>query len=886
MGHGRTLLCTLVACLAALLLLAAGASALPPATTTFVVNDSGDASGASCAPAVAGCTLRSAIEQANATSAATPVAIHFALASPTVTLSGTDLPAITRTTAVNSNGTTIIDGCAPSGVPPCITLQRGASGPVNGLATAGGSAGVTITGLTVTGFTSGVLLQGDSSTVGGSGNTGHANVFTGNANGVRIWGGDDDLIAGSWFGVAKDGTTTSGQGNQRAIRIIGTALGGQPADRALRNVVGGASDSLGDPAGCTGRCNLIVNSSVAGVDLNGTAASEWPAGPPPSPLGDLSGGTTIEGNWIGYKPELTSAASGNDVGVLVGAAGHVSIGYGDTHHGNDIAGNRIGVDQSGAGELWLDTNFLGLDPTGDTSLPNTEADANLTGSAGDHAVAWHNQFGPSPIGLALSGPGGEAYGNILRRPMGAPATFSTAAVIVGPHADHAFVGGTATGGLPSGCLSLLDLCNSIGGTGPGAPGIWLQGADHIRILGNAIGSMLSFVPSLPLAGPPIRITDTAAFSSSDVTIGGGQPKDWNALERMTGPAVDVEGHATGVAILDNIGFATTFADPAAGLFTDLVPATGPGNGGPVNDAIQPPVVRAVTTGGISGTATPGATIRVLQQQRADDPSDPEPGKPPPEGYTFPIDPGATTAAPDGSWSIVFTAALRRNQKVMASQATASGSSEYTAPQGAAKAPDLPTVAITDGPSGTVPTTAATFTFTTTTPGATFECAIDGSDLAPCTSPYTTTVDAGLHQFRVRARLGAAAGLPASRVWVVELPAVPPPGGTATKPSATKPAAIALSAIAMLPSNRRCVSRRSFRIRLRAPKGVRMTAARVTLNGGHARTYRGHSLSTLVSLRGLPKGTVRVSVRVTLSDGRVVTASRTYRTCTIRKAKRR
>lgn len=77
--------------------------------------------------------------------------------------------------------------------------------------------------------------------------------------------------------------------------------------------------------------------------------------------------------------------------------------------------------------------------------------------------------------------------------------------------------------------------------------------------------------------------------------------------------------------------------------------------------------------------------------------------------------------------------------------------------------------ITSGPSGTVSSTSARFAFASSTPGATFECSLDGAAFASCTSPIDY---AGLsqsdHAFSVRAVAdGSADPSPAQRSWTVD-----------------------------------------------------------------------------------------------------------------------
>lgn len=90
-------------------------------------------------------------------------------------------------------------------------------------------------------------------------------------------------------------------------------------------------------------------------------------------------------------------------------------------------------------------------------------------------------------------------------------------------------------------------------------------------------------------------------------------------------------------------------------------------------------------------------------------------------------------------------------------------------------------------------------------------------------------------------------------------------------------------LASLPATRRCLSRRSFRIRLRVPRGVRVREARVHVNGKRVAVRRGSRFTAPVDLRRLPRGKFKVKVTIVLADGRKVVGTRTYRTCA-RKAK--
>ena len=90
----------------------------------------------------------------------------------------------------------------------------------------------------------------------------------------------------------------------------------------------------------------------------------------------------------------------------------------------------------------------------------------------------------------------------------------------------------------------------------------------------------------------------------------------------------------------------------------------------------------------------------------------------------------------------------------------------------------PDTAITAGPSGTVSSTGASFAFSASETGSSFECRLDGSAWAPCGPPkaYSSLV-AGSHSFEVRATdvAGNTDPTPATRAWTISPP--PPPADT-------------------------------------------------------------------------------------------------------------
>jgi uncharacterized delta-60 repeat protein len=119
-------------------------------------------------------------------------------------------------------------------------------------------------------------------------------------------------------------------------------------------------------------------------------------------------------------------------------------------------------------------------------------------------------------------------------------------------------------------------------------------------------------------------------------------------------------------------------------------------------------------------------------------------------------------------------------------------------------------------------------------------------------------------------------------------AQPQPPAATPIPSLPKPVfpaplpALKGSAAFTLPSAKKCVSRRRFRIRLKNPKGTKLVSAVVKLNGKKVKSVKGKRLSAPVDLRGLPKGRFTVKVEAVTADGRKVSETRRYRTCAPRK----
>lgn len=96
---------------------------------------------------------------------------------------------------------------------------------------------------------------------------------------------------------------------------------------------------------------------------------------------------------------------------------------------------------------------------------------------------------------------------------------------------------------------------------------------------------------------------------------------------------------------------------------------------------------------------------------------------------------------------------------------------------------------------------------------------------------------------------------------------------------TRPDAAAAPQQVELAQSRTCLSRRRFQIRLRVPQRFAVRSTRVFVDGKRVTVRRGGRLRAVVDLRGKPKGSVVVSIAVRGRNGRTLTGTRRYRTCT-------
>jgi CSLREA domain-containing protein len=469
-----------------------------------------------CNDGTGSCTLRAAIQEANALAGSDT--IDFALGAGTPTISpASALPDISGVVSIqgNTGGATRIqlNGAAVTGAGNGLKFVAGSSGSlVKSLVVnrvAGTGAGIRIEsanntvqdcwiGLDAAGSTTvagngggGIVISGAGATGNLIGGTGAAtrNVISHNVGfGIQIEAGASaNNVQGNYIGTNPGANVAAGNSNDGIVITGGAAS----------NVIGGAPTTPGTAPG-----NVVSGNLGDGIDVNGLGST----------------GNLIQGNFIGLHGAGTSGIGNQQNGVIVqSSAASNTIGGTLSTQRNIISGNSFassdGVELDGAGVSSTNVfgNYIGVNVSGTAAVPNGEdgvrivlgaADTTLgaatpnPGTSGGNVISGNNGDGVHIEGTTTSGT--IIQGNII----GLKASGDAAVKNVSRGIAIVAAPGTRIGG------TTVPQRNVISGNGGTAVIAVTPGADNTVVQGNYVG--------VDVSGRPPWGTAAAALVSSSL----------------------------------------------------------------------------------------------------------------------------------------------------------------------------------------------------------------------------------------------------------------------------------------------------------------------------------------------------------------------------------
>ena len=434
----------------------------------FTVDSTGDGADASpgdgtCDDGAGHCTLRAAIQEANAASGHDLIA--FALANSDVqTISpASALPAVTDPVT--------IDGTTEPGFTsghPLVEISGSATGTgaVDGLAISAGA--TTVRGLVI-------------------------DRFHGWA--IHLSGSGGDTVAGNFVGTTPDGMGIAGPSGQASDGILVDGVG--------NNTIGGTAETT-PGSSCAGDCNLISPGYLQAGHGEGIKV-----------MGAGSTGNVIQGNFLGTNRIGQALPSSGAVdGVSLAGASGTTIG-GTTAAARNLFGNIAfyGVLIHQSPNTTVEGNWLGIDASGQSSLPITQQTINDDGSSSGVVIG------------GLTSTPGSAPGNVIGASLNEGLRVAGAGTLVEGNTIGLNAAGTGAVGSPFGIS--VEGAATIGGSDPGArnvvsgnqnAGIYVVGSNAV-VQGNDVGTNPAGTSAVPNS-VGIEIGSQYSGAVSGVTVSG------------------------------------------------------------------------------------------------------------------------------------------------------------------------------------------------------------------------------------------------------------------------------------------------------------------------------------------------------------------------------
>jgi titin len=368
------------------------------------------------------------------------------------------------------------------------------------------------------------IFFSSNNTVGGTA-AGAGNLISGNiSDGIRIFGGDGNLVQGNKVGTNADGTAA----------LANDANGVEVA--ASGNTVGGTVAGAG---------NLISGNAEDGIVFDSGATAN-----------------VVQGNKIGTNAAGTAAVPNGVDGVdLFGAPGS-TVGGTAAGAGNLISGNSqdgILID-SGATGILVQGNKIGTDVTGTTAVAN--------GYNGVEIMSSGNTVGGAAVGAGNLISGNGLGGIVIESP-------ATANQVQGNKIGTNAAGTAAVANQDGGVDIIAASNNTVGGTAAGAgnlisgngfDGIFIDsGATANLVQGNKIGTNADGTAALANDGEGIHIVIDSSFN----TVGGTAAGAGNLIAGNTFDGILIDGNRTlvqGNTIGTNAAGSAAVANGFSGVF--------------------------------------------------------------------------------------------------------------------------------------------------------------------------------------------------------------------------------------------------------------------------------------------------------------------------------
>jgi hypothetical protein len=537
---------------------------------TFTVTENTDASDAApgngvCATAGAVCTLRAAIEEANALGGTDT--INFSAGNKVINPTAT----YTISSQMTIDGSTV-------GVPNTADID-GNDGAYNAFTLDGNSDGTAIKGLYIHDFgVAGILIQqnADSITIGGSAAT--DKNYIGLAVGETADGNTGGGISSAGTNVTIQGNVISGNtGNGISIRngskdvtIKGNRIGTDSSGTLDRgNTVDGINVS--DPStlialdgGNGGVEGLVIGSNVLGAGniIGGNDGHGIKIG---DDVRGVSGTVTVQGDYIGLN-EAGAAVGNTGDGIHVesdASTANITVGTdgdgtNDTNEANVISGNSgDGIEIEEGGTVNIAGNKVGLTPAG-TARGNT-ANGITIGTAG---------AGPDTLRIGSDNGDANEMNTIGNNTRGVNILNATIVNVAGNYIGFDTVGASIHQNTQYGIYVAASQATTVNiGTGGttaanrnyvgnnGGDGIEIASTTAgatVKIKNNVVGVAADFTTSAGNAGNGIRVAANATTTIGTDLDGSNDSAEANVVGANSGQGIFVEIGATIVAIAGNI----------------------------------------------------------------------------------------------------------------------------------------------------------------------------------------------------------------------------------------------------------------------------------------------------------------------------------------------